>query len=171
MSVHINKTHLFNDMSLKICHSFVQKQSIDASAKKQSPICQHCSCGTRTWSVISLWFKYDLILSIKWVLHGHNFSIITNLTGMSYMINDTCVLIYNGCVEHSPEQRMQYVQYYGNLLLWSSEILGGKQERLIFKSSAVKDGSSFSVWMSWCVMASSLIHSSKVLLLDLRARF
>lgn len=38
MSVHINKTHLFNDMSLKICHSFVQKQSIDASAKKQSPI-------------------------------------------------------------------------------------------------------------------------------------
>lgn len=64
---------------------------------------------------------------------------------MSYVINDTCVLIYNGFVERSLEQRMQYAQYYGNLLLWSSEILGGKQERLIFKSCAVKDGSSFSV--------------------------
>lgn len=35
MSVHINRTHLFNNMSLKICHCFIQKQSIDVSAKNK----------------------------------------------------------------------------------------------------------------------------------------
>ena len=123
MSVHINRMHLFNNMSLKICRCFIQKQSIDVSAKKQSPNCQCCSCGTRTWNVIKLWFKYDLILSVKWVQHSHNFSVITDLTGMSYMINDRWFLINNGCLEGSLEQRMQYAQYYVSLLLWYSDFV------------------------------------------------
>lgn len=46
-----------------------------------------------------------------------------------------------------------------------------RRDCLIFKSSPMKDEASFSVQISWRVMAFSLIHSSKVLLLDLRARF
>lgn len=118
----VNEGTLFsNNVSLQVCHRF--QQSTEESAKTNEkethgPICQPCSCGTRTWNVIRIYMKSDLILSIKWVLRGHDFFYNYWLNWMSYRMNDWWLLINNGRLEGSVEQRMQYAQYYVNLAVW-----------------------------------------------------